>query len=169
MVLRIPILYGDVEYLEESAVTVLFKKLKELQGQPEMKAEMSDYEIRRPSHVNDIATVCHDLLLSKATVWIFLQVANSTHYNHATFQDDKIKGIYQWVGKESMTKYAMVKTMAEVFNMDTQGLVPNRDPPPAGVQRPYNSTLSTERLDSLGIGVHTKFADGIKDCLKRWF
>lgn len=28
MVLRIPILYGDVEYLDESAVTTLFKLLK---------------------------------------------------------------------------------------------------------------------------------------------
>ena len=32
MVLRIPILYGDVEYLEESAITVLFKQLKNIQG-----------------------------------------------------------------------------------------------------------------------------------------
>ena len=32
IVLRIPVLYGDVEYLEESAVTVLFKNLKDVQG-----------------------------------------------------------------------------------------------------------------------------------------
>ena len=32
IVLRIPILYGDVEYLEESAVTVLLKSLKDVQG-----------------------------------------------------------------------------------------------------------------------------------------
>ena len=37
MVLRIPVLYGDVEYLEESAVTVLFKKLKEIQGKPGLR------------------------------------------------------------------------------------------------------------------------------------
>ena len=60
MVLRIPILYGDVEYLDESAITTLFKKLLD----PSQKAaEMSDYEIRRPSHVTDIASVVHDLIL----------------------------------------------------------------------------------------------------------
>lgn len=32
MVLRIPVLYGDVQYLEESAITVLFKQLKAVQG-----------------------------------------------------------------------------------------------------------------------------------------
>ena len=60
LVLRIPILYGDVEYLDESAITTLFKKLLD----PSQKAaEMSDYEIRRPSHVTDIASVVHDLIL----------------------------------------------------------------------------------------------------------
>lgn len=57
-VLRIPILYGDVEYLDESAITTLFKKLVV----PDKVAEMSDYEIRRPSHVSDIASIVHDLI-----------------------------------------------------------------------------------------------------------
>ena len=37
IVLRIPVLYGDVEYLEESAITVLFKNLKDVQGINELK------------------------------------------------------------------------------------------------------------------------------------
>ena len=68
LVLRVPILYGDVEFLGESAITVLFEKLKQLQKNPDLKAQMSDLEIRRPSHVNDVAQICHDLLMLKAKV-----------------------------------------------------------------------------------------------------
>ena len=48
-----------MEYLDESAITTLLKKLLD----PSQKAEMLDYEIRRPSHVTDIASVVHDLIL----------------------------------------------------------------------------------------------------------
>ena len=56
--LRIPILYGDIEYLDESAVTTLYKKIADHDASP---CEVSDYEIRRPSHTADIANVVHDL------------------------------------------------------------------------------------------------------------
>ena len=59
IVLRIPILYGDVQYLDESAITTLFKKLLDESKTP---VEMSDYEIRRPANVNDIAAIINDLV-----------------------------------------------------------------------------------------------------------
>lgn len=65
--LRIPVLYGPVEYLEESAVTVLFKLLLS----PSDKDVVSDYEIRRPSHVDDIAHVVQKLLEAKHKVGQF--------------------------------------------------------------------------------------------------
>lgn len=55
--LRIPILYGPVEYLNESAVTCLFTLL--LDGKSSL---VSDYEIRYPSHVDDIALLCLQLI-----------------------------------------------------------------------------------------------------------
>ena len=68
LVLRIPILYGQVEYLAESAVTVLFEKLKHLQSDSEMKLEVSDYEVRRPALVDDIAAICCQLVAAKHKV-----------------------------------------------------------------------------------------------------
>jgi len=152
LVLRIPILYGDVEYLGESAVTVLFEKLLQMQGQDDARVEMSDYEIRRPSHVKDIAAICHDLLLKKLK------------------SPESVSGIYQWCGREALTKYGMAKAMGEAFQLDDTGLVGNaQPPPPTGVQRPHNTTLNTDRLDVLGIGAHTKFSEGISDVLRPWF
>ena len=119
IVLRIPVLYGDVEYLEESAITVLFKNLKDVQGINKLnqleqnliicfkkvtnvfdlytrthvinsilgddslkKANMSDYEIRRPSHVNDIANIVHKLLYLHAKVsFEFCHSLSIIYYN----------------------------------------------------------------------------------------
>lgn len=57
LVLRIPVLYGPVEYLNESAVTCLFNLLLD-----KKTTTVSDYEIRYPSHVNDIASLCLQLI-----------------------------------------------------------------------------------------------------------
>ncbi|CAH1268493.1 MAT2B [Branchiostoma lanceolatum] len=56
-VLRVPILYGPIEAIDESAVTVLFGAVQNL-GQT---AKMSDYERRYPTHVGDVAAVCRQL------------------------------------------------------------------------------------------------------------
>lgn len=53
VILRIPVLYGEVQELSESAVTVLFDKL--LSGPAETPTMVSHYERRYPTHVRDIA------------------------------------------------------------------------------------------------------------------
>lgn len=57
MVLRVPILYGYIEDLEESAVTVLFDKVKNTAA----TCVMSDYERRYPTHCDDVAVVLQQL------------------------------------------------------------------------------------------------------------
>ncbi|XP_076071391.1 methionine adenosyltransferase 2 subunit beta-like isoform X2 [Mytilus galloprovincialis] len=56
-ILRVPILYGDIEYLDESAVTTLFQKVTD-SSKP---CPMSDYERRFPTHCDDIAYVIRQL------------------------------------------------------------------------------------------------------------
>uniref|UniRef100_A0A8Q3WK74 Methionine adenosyltransferase 2 subunit beta n=1 Tax=Homo sapiens TaxID=9606 RepID=A0A8Q3WK74_HUMAN len=56
-VLRIPILYGEVEKLEESAVTVMFDKVQF----SNKSANMDHWQQRFPTHVKDVATVCRQL------------------------------------------------------------------------------------------------------------
>lgn len=55
-VLRVPILYGDIEYLSESAVTILFENI--LAGKESIA---SDYEIKYPTHCADIAYTIRQL------------------------------------------------------------------------------------------------------------
>ena len=65
MVLRVPVLYGPVEYLGESAVTTL---LQTITDKEKKAAKVSDYEIRRPAHVDDIAKIVAQLLAKKMEV-----------------------------------------------------------------------------------------------------
>uniref|UniRef100_A0A8C4KRM0 Methionine adenosyltransferase 2 subunit beta n=1 Tax=Equus asinus TaxID=9793 RepID=A0A8C4KRM0_EQUAS len=56
-VLRIPVLYGEVEKLEESAVTIMFDKVQF----SNKSANMDHWQQRFPTHVKDVATVCRQL------------------------------------------------------------------------------------------------------------
>merc|ERR1711962_107951 len=141
VVLRIPILYGDVEYLDESAITTLFPKLKN----SSVSCEMSDYEIRRPSHVKDIASIVY--YLSR------MLVGKNAPEKSIPF------GIYQWCGSEPLTKYEMVKIMGKVFKLDHKHVKGVKEPSP-GAPRPFDTTMDTSRLLDLYIAnYHTPFEE----------
>ncbi|XP_077984035.1 methionine adenosyltransferase 2 subunit beta-like [Glandiceps talaboti] len=142
-VLRIPILYGQLESLDESAVTTLFKSVLD----SSKAAPMNDVQIRYPTHVKDIAVVIRNLAEER-------------------LEDSSIKGIFHWSANEVMTKYTMAKTMTEVFDLPSDHLVADREPP-TGTPRPHNCQLDRSKLE--GIGVTTKdtpFAEGIKEALQ---
>merc|ERR1719362_1826048 len=112
--------------------------------------EMSDYEIRRPTHVNDIASIVYDLS----------QMLIEPGENVPS-------GIYQWCGLQPLTKYDMVKSMAKVFNLDGNHVKGVKEPSP-GAPRPFDTTMDTSRLEDLNISCHTPFEKGIEECLQKW-
>lgn len=70
-------------------------------------------------------------------------------------------------GKESMTKYGMVQTIARVFKLPMNHISP--DPNPSqGTSRPHDAQLSNAKIESLGIGKHTPFCEGIESSLSIW-
>ena len=73
-------------------------------------------------------------------------------------------GVYQWCGSEPLTKYDMVKTMAEVFQLPHSHIKGLKEPSP-GAPRPYDTTMDTSRLLQLGISHHTTFREGIKSSI----
>ena len=85
-----------------------------------------------------------------------------------TLQDTSIKGIFQWSGDENMTKYDMACAMAAAFGISTDHIQPDKTAS-TGAKRPYNSQLDSSRLEQLGIGKRTKFAEGIKIVLSPYF
>ncbi|XP_065834213.1 methionine adenosyltransferase 2 subunit beta-like [Oscarella lobularis] len=138
IVLRVPVLYGRVETLAESAVTVLLDAVARV----EKPAVMSDYERRYPTSVDDVAVVCR-------------QIADKRLVG-----SDSVRGVYHWSGPDEMTKYDMAVEMAKLFDLPAEHVVANKEPS-KGAPRPYNSQLDTSRLEELGIGQKTSFQDGI--------
>ena len=142
-ILRVPVLYGEVERPDESAVTVLLKGLLKY---PE-KASMCNYQLRFPTHCSDVALVVRQI---------------SEHH----LEQPAFTGVWHWSGNECMTKYGMAKIMAEVFSLRSDHLIPVNEPSVGGTPRPYNTQLDCSELESVGIGNHTPFRDGICCVLK---
>ncbi|KAG8579034.1 hypothetical protein GDO81_010689 [Engystomops pustulosus] len=150
-VLRVPVLYGDVEKIEESAVTIMFDKVQH----SNKSANMDHWQQRFPTYVKDVASVC-------------LQMAEKK------LQDPSLKGIFHWSGNEQMTKYEIACAMADAFNLPCSHLRPITDEPVGATPRPWNPQLDCSRLEALGIGQRTPFRAGIRESLwpflveKKW-
>ena len=143
-ILRIPVLYGRMENVEESSITKLLQSVKN-SDQP---TEVSDYELRFPTHCDDVALVCR-------------QMAEHT-LKHPTWS-----GIFHWGNEEGFTKFAIAKIMAEEFNLPSDHLVGNKEPSP-GAKRPVNCQLDCSDLKALGFGKTTPFRVGIKQELQQF-
>ena len=111
---------------------------------------MSDYEIRHPTSVEDIAAVCYYI---------------AKQWQH----DPSFHGVWHWSNSEPMTKYQMVMQMASLFSLPSNHVGPVKESMP-GALRPYNSALECsdlrEILPNKGLDIATPFKDGIKRCLE---
>lgn len=145
-VLRVPVLYGEVETLDESAVTVLFKGVRN----PNSPAKMNDHQRRFPTHVADVAVVCR-------------QIADRA----MTAERKSVSGYLHWSGNECMTKYQMAKRMALLFGMTSEHVVIAEETP-GGTPRPFDCQLDCSALETLGIGQRTPFDDGVKRALEEF-
>lgn len=142
-ILRLPVLYGPLEYVEESAITIMVKALLN----SDHRCKFSDYEKRYPTCTSDCAVVLRELAERKLS-------------------DSSFSGTFHWSGDERLTRFLMVEYMAEVFHLPMYHVEPN-PVQVLGTPRPYNAALDCSKLQSLGIGLQkTSFRDGIKICLE---
>lgn len=141
-VLRVPVLYGEVETLGESAVTTLFSDVLD-SSKPR---KLSDYERRYPTHVVDVANICVRL----AEKYLI---------------SGSIGGIWHWSGQECFTKYTMACTMAEVFGLPSGHLIPVREPS-GGAVRPYDTHLDCTATETALDTQQTIFKEGICQVLQ---
>ncbi|KAA8905837.1 hypothetical protein FN846DRAFT_907258 [Sphaerosporella brunnea] len=135
VVLRVPVLYGEVEQNKESAVNVLLDNV--VSGK---KGEMDHWSVRYPTNTADVARVIKDI---------------AERYLDAK-EGEELPKILQFTSEERMTKYEICKTLAEIAGLPCDHVIPNAENDPnAAVQRPYDCHLSTKELKNLGIDVST--------------
>lgn len=145
-ILRVPILYGKVEYVGEGAVDAILQIVLDKSGKI---VKVDDYQKRYPTHVEDVARVL------KFMVEKYIEKPGS------------ISGIYHWSGTELFTKYKIAQLMGEVFSIPTNQLQPDSEPPKPGavVLRPADAQLTCDRLISLGVEKNCwTFREAVKEC-----
>ncbi|MCU8001118.1 dTDP-4-dehydrorhamnose reductase family protein [Shewanella sp. SM95] len=139
-VLRLPILYGQVEKLSESAVLVLVNQLIERRAQG-----VDRWAIRSPTSTADIAQAIDKMIAQHIVAPI-------------------VQGIYHFSAAETMTKYQMLLTLGEILQLSTAYLTPESTPTD-NTKRPRDCTLSCARLAALGICSEINFATGVRQAL----
>jgi len=144
--LRVPILYGAVEYLAESSVTVLAQNMLKALGTG-IKLPMDHWATRYPTLTDDVAVVLRQML----------------EYH---FTKGPLTGIYHWSGNEPMTKYDMALVFAQAIGFDPAQLSPDTTPPGSAAPRPKDCHLDSSVLESLGMGRRTPFAVAVPRILK---
>jgi S-adenosylmethionine synthetase len=142
-VLRVPILYGEVERLEESAVTDLARQIRVAHGAP---LTIEDWATRYPTCVTDVAVVLRQMIQHR-------------------LQHPEFRGTFHWSGTEAFTKYTMARVIADSFGINADTL--HADPrPPAGAPRPKDCQLDCSDLERLQIGQRSPFAATIARILQ---
>lgn len=141
-ILRVPVLYGEIESLDESAVTVLFKPLKS-----GTTTNVSNGQRRYPTHTRNVASLCCKIAERSLT------------------EQDICKGTWHYSGNECLTKYAMVQMMGKIFSLPTDHLIPVSDPV-GGTPRPHDCQLDFSDTDKVFGCSQTQFSEGIAEILK---
>ncbi|KAJ2778784.1 hypothetical protein GGI15_004073 [Coemansia interrupta] len=133
-VLRVPLLYGQVEYPGESAVDVLLGPVRD----PSKQTKMDDIQDRFPTCVDDVARVLVDM------VQMGVGADNA-----------RMRGIFHVSAEERMTKYAMSLMFAQILGIDnTDHLVAVRELPKedaGSVLRPGDTQMTNQALEEAGI------------------
>ena len=140
-ILRVPILYGQIESLDESPVSVIAKQL--LSGEVRT---FDNWATRYPTHTADVAFVLRQMIEHKK-------------------DNRKFGGICHFSGNQAYTKFQMARLMCDIMNIPGRRIEPEDTPAP-GATRPQNAHLDCSLLESLGIGKHTDFARGIADSIR---
>lgn len=150
-ILRVPILYGDVETLDESSVTtVLAKVLKLAQPGNETFSKsnpliLDDWATRYPTHVADVADILAQIV------------------------SRKLAGTFHWSGLEPMTKLDMGRVVAEQLGIDTSLIKGSGAPANGSEPRPRDCHLDRSALEAQGITTPgIPYAVAVQRLLKRF-
>ncbi|KAK2865111.1 hypothetical protein FQN49_003903 [Arthroderma sp. PD_2] len=139
VVLRIPVLYGPATTNSDSAVNVLLDAVEKARD-ANAAVKMDDWSKRYPTHTEDVARVCRDIAVRYLG------------------QDGSLPVVLQFSSDVQTTKYQMCELFAELLGVSIPGMVRVTDggKPGEGVQRPYDTHLSTRALREVGISVDTQ-------------
>jgi dTDP-4-dehydrorhamnose reductase len=152
-ILRIPLLYGPVERLDECSVTELATLLKRREP-----CAVEHWARRYPLHVDDVAEGIGKILEASA----------SRPDGPAAALPRTGLSVYLLSGPVAYTKYEMLMTMAKILGIDASFAQPDAAPP-KGAPRPKDCRMDTSLIEALGYRPRVAFESGIGGTLAPFF
>jgi S-adenosylmethionine synthetase len=143
-VLRVPLLYGAVQSLDESNVSSMVENL--LCKTP---IAYDNVQVRFPTLVDDVAFVARRLSEQKM--------------DHCG-----LSGIWHWSGNEAMTKYGIAVRLGTILGLDHSHVTPVNVEDAGSLQRPHNAQLDVSTLTLMGISQITPFEQGVRNSFASW-
>ncbi|KAJ2559892.1 hypothetical protein EV175_000126 [Coemansia sp. RSA 1933] len=126
-VLRVPLLYGETIDPSESPFDALIQMLSQSRGKT---VEVDAWQHRFPLCTDDVARVLVDIASRKSN------------------------GIFQFSATEMLTRYDMCVVLADILGVSDVKLVPLTEQQKGdGVERPWDTRMSTGALQRAGISV----------------
>jgi len=142
-VLRVPLLYGQMEFLKESGVTALYK---DLSSGCMKKADHT--QKRYPTYTPDVAMIIEKMM-------------------EVHCEGKQLQGIFHWQAAECLTKFDMVRLIAEILHADASAVLADTSEPK--FPRPEDSCLDCSKLiETLDIDP-TLFRTPIRYALRQSF
>jgi dTDP-4-dehydrorhamnose reductase len=143
-VLRVPLLFGPMEYMRESGVTTMYEELKD-------GLKSADHtQTRYPTYTVDVAQIILRMVECRL------------------FANKELTGVFHWQNDEGATKYDMVKLIADIVDMDASNVQPKLTRPK--FPGPRDSRLDCSRLiEELNIdpaNYRTLFKDALQSVFK---
>jgi len=139
-VLRLPLLYGPLESITDSAVSSLYQDLQA--GVTEVDA----WQVCYPTFTCDVARVILGMI--------------ELHRG-----GERLRGIFHWQGNESFTWHQMMLIVADTCGLDSSKVSPVRSTPK--VPLPRDTRLDCSRLEHLldAAALRTSFHEGLQMCM----
>ncbi|NQZ59749.1 MAG: sugar nucleotide-binding protein, partial [Lentisphaeraceae bacterium] len=139
-ILRVPVLYGKVEYPGESAVITLIQSVIKKES-----TVQDHWSARYPTYVNDIAVALKDFA--------------------PLFKNDvSLSATYHFSGNEEVTKFEICQIMAEILGVSGDHISANSSTP-AGAPRPQDCHLDDSSLASIISLQKTPFREALAEVI----
>jgi dTDP-4-dehydrorhamnose reductase len=141
-ILRVPMLYGPSDHLDESSVTVILRPFLEPGGPIPLDVRQTRY----PASTPDVADAIMGLL-------------------PAVVRGEELPGVMHFCPDEGMTKLEMARIMAEIAGLDPRRAVPDTRPP-SGAPRPENVRMVCPELDRRKLRICTPYREAMSPVLR---
>lgn len=129
-ILRVPLLYGPIEYLGETSVTALLNAIQK-DG-----VSLDNWQERFPTCTSDLAEV--------------LELFAASYLRRRKEAPDLFSGVFHWQANQMHTKYTMAVAIADIAGFDCNGFVHIDDAPKAGqAPRPHYEAMTCQRIEDI--------------------